>query len=154
MNIKIEARLIKLEKEAVGEFSIQILMWKTLSFGSLAYLDKSLCIDPWNQTFCVFCSVSLVAQAQPWVGGRHSTAVAFALRTQPARVQFPAFLIFFQRKNLMLLGFNDRKRTAYTVDSASCLIVIWTHLVLASGKLVLQKNSALGQFPSKTCQSK
>ena len=65
------------------------------------------------------------------MGGRHSTAVAFALPTQPARVRFPA---------LMLLGFNDSKCTAYTVDSASGLIVIQTHLVLAIGKLVLQKN--------------
>ena len=39
----------------------------------------------------------------------------------------------------MLLGFNDSKCTAYTVDSARGLIVIRTHLVLANGKLVLQK---------------
>ena len=39
----------------------------------------------------------------------------------------------------MLLGFNDSKCTAYTVDSARGLIVIRNHLVLASGKLVLQK---------------
>ena len=39
----------------------------------------------------------------------------------------------------MLLGFNDSKCTAYTVDSARGLIVIRTHLVLASGKRVLQK---------------
>ena len=41
----------------------------------------------------------------------------------------------------MLLGFNDSKCTAYTVDSARGLIVIRTHLVLASGKLVLQKSA-------------
>ena len=39
----------------------------------------------------------------------------------------------------MLLGFNDSKCTAFTVDSARGLIVIRTHLELASGKLVLQK---------------
>ena len=39
-----------------------------------------------------------------------------------------------------MLGFNDSKCTAYTVDSAIGLIVIRTHLVLASGKQVLQKN--------------
>jgi len=39
----------------------------------------------------------------------------------------------------MLLGFNDSKCTAYTVDSAKGLIVIRTHLVLASGKQVHQK---------------
>ena len=39
----------------------------------------------------------------------------------------------------MLLGFTDSKWTAYTEDSARGLIVIWTYLVLASGKLVLQK---------------
>ena len=43
----------------------------------------------------------------------------------------------------MLLGFNDSKCTAYTVDSARSLIVILTHLVLASGKLALQKSSFL-----------
>ena len=43
----------------------------------------------------------------------------------------------------MLLGFNDSKCTAYTVDSARGLIVIRTHLVLASGKLVLQKKTLL-----------
>ena len=42
----------------------------------------------------------------------------------------------------MLLGFNDSKCTAYTVDSARGLIVIQTHLV-ASGKLVLQKRVPL-----------
>ena len=40
----------------------------------------------------------------------------------------------------MLLEINDSKCTAYTVDSARGLIVIQTHLVLAGGKLVLQKN--------------
>ena len=40
----------------------------------------------------------------------------------------------------MLLGFNDSECFAYTVDSARGLIVIGTYLVLASGKLVLQKN--------------
>ena len=39
----------------------------------------------------------------------------------------------------MLLGFNDSKCTAVTVDSAKVLIVIRTNLILASGKLVLQK---------------
>ena len=39
----------------------------------------------------------------------------------------------------MLLGFNDSKCTAYTVDSARGFIVIQTHLVLASGKLGLLK---------------
>ena len=43
----------------------------------------------------------------------------------------------------MLLGFNDSKCTAYTVDSARGLIVIQTHLVLASGKLVPQKSSKM-----------
>ena len=41
----------------------------------------------------------------------------------------------------MLLGLNDSKCTAYTVNSARGLLVIQTHLVLASGKLVLQKRS-------------
>ena len=41
----------------------------------------------------------------------------------------------------MLLGFNDSKYTAYTVDSARGLIVIRTCLVLASDKLVLQKST-------------
>ena len=41
----------------------------------------------------------------------------------------------------MLLGFNDSKCTAYTVDSARGLIVIQTHLVLASGKLALEKQT-------------
>ena len=72
------------------------------------------------------------SQSRPYMGGgRHCTAVAFALTTQPARVPFLAFPV--------LLGFNDSKSTAYTVDSARGLIVIQTHLVLASGKLVLQK---------------
>ena len=39
----------------------------------------------------------------------------------------------------MLLGFNDSKCTAYTVDSAKGLIVIRTHLILDSSKLILQK---------------
>ena len=36
----------------------------------------------------------------------------------------PSIPDFFQRKNLMLLGFNDSKCTAYPVDSARGLIVI------------------------------
>ena len=42
--------------------------------------------------------------------------------------------------------------SAYTVDSAIGLIVIRTHLVLASGKQVLQKNLVLAT-PSKGKQS-
>ena len=62
----------------------------------------------------------------------------------------------------MLLGFNDSKCTAYTVDSARGLIVIRTHLVLASGKLVLQKkvgwstelgNLLKGHGTSSFCQN-
>ena len=64
----------------------------------------------------------------------------------------PSVPEFFQMKNLMLLGFNDSKGTAYTVDSARGLIVIRTHLVLASGKLVLPKNIYLYIWP-KDCHT-
>lgn len=45
---------------------------------------------------------------------------------------------FFER-SFVLLGFNDRKCTAKTLDSAKGFLVIQIHLVLASGMLALQK---------------
>ena len=76
-------------------------------------------------------------KAQGWGGGgRHSTEVAFALYTQPARVEFSAFPRFF-RNFLMLLRFNDSALLReVTVQS---LIAVQTHLVLVRGKLVQQK---------------
>ena len=70
------------------------------------------------------------------LGGWHSTELAFALLTQPARVWFSAFPKTF-RNFLMSLKFNDSALLREcTVQS---LIVVQTHLVLVSGKLVLQK---------------
>ena len=72
--------------------------------------------------------------------GRYSPEVAFALHTQPARVQFSAFPRFF-RNFLMLLRFNDSALLwEWTVQS---LKVVRTHLVLISGRLVLQKRLEL-----------
>ena len=69
-------------------------------------------------------------------GGWHCTEVAFALHTQMSLVQFSAFPRFFQNF-LMLLRFNDSAPLReWTVQS---FMVVQTHLVLVSGKLVLQK---------------
>ena len=53
----------------------------------------------------------------------------------------------------MLLGFNDSKCTAYAVDSARGLMVIWIHLVLASAKLVLQKEVYMPMYKSSKANS-
>ena len=68
-----------------------------------------------------------------YLGDRHST---FALHTQPTRVRFSAFPRYF-RNFLMLLRFNNSALLRkWTVQS---LIVVRTHTVLLSGKLVQQK---------------
>ena len=80
------------------------------------------------------------------MGGRHSTEVAFALPTQQPRVRisvsaFPSFFweIFLGKMFLMLLDRVNQRRCLE--ESGQRLEnVDRTHLVLASGKLVLQKN--------------
>ena len=75
--------------------------------------------------------------------GRHCTEVAFVLLTQPAQVGFLAFPRFFQRNSNFLFSqrFIDSSALLSVCGQCmkSCLIVDGTHLVLASGKLVLQK---------------
>ena len=73
------------------------------------------------------------------LGGCIAQWIAFLLLTQRPRVWFSAFPRFF-RNFLMLLRFINSSALlrAWTVQN-KCLIVNRTHLVLACGKLVLQK---------------
>ena len=73
------------------------------------------------------------------LGGCIAQWIAFLLLTQQPRVWFSAFPRFF-RNFLMLLRFINSSALlrAWTVQN-KCLIVNRTHLVLACGKLVLQK---------------
>ena len=73
-------------------------------------------------------------------GGQHSKEVAFALLTQSAWVWFSALPRFFKFEFLDVVEIYRQQCPALCVDSAwKCLIVDWTHLVQASGKLELQK---------------
>ena len=62
--------------------------------------------------------------------------IAYLLPTLQPRIQIPAFPIFFSDEFLMLLSLTDGTvlKSGQRLDN-----VDQTHLVLASGKLVLQK---------------
>ena len=70
------------------------------------------------------------------LGGRQSTEVALALPTQLSQVRFLAVLVFFQIWFYWVLSTVALLRESGQWKS---LMVDWTHLVLVSGKLVLQK---------------
>ena len=75
------------------------------------------------------------------LGELHSTEVAYLLLTQQPWVRFSPYLRIFL---LMLLRFMDWIESGQRLDNVN-----GTHLVLASGKLVLQKNK---KVPDKTQQ--
>ena len=83
-------------------------------------------------------------------GGRHSTEVAVVLLIQLAQVRFSAFPRFFHiqiywcRRDL-LTAVHCLVCGHWTVHE-NVEIFYRTHLVLASGKLVLQNNVTTGQF--------
>ena len=80
-------------------------------------------------------------------GGRRGTEVAFALPTQSSRVWFSSFLNLFRYSWDLSTAALLREK----VDSPKCPIVVWTHLVLVSGKLVLQKNPEHSLLMNKAC---
>ena len=76
------------------------------------------------------------------LGGRHRTEVAFALFTQLARIRFTVFPSCFRIR--ISRCHRDLSTSVHCLvwgQCMKCLIVDRTHLVLASGKLVLQKKT-------------
>ena len=78
------------------------------------------------------------------LGGWHSTEVAFALLILLARVWFSVFTRFFREIQISWCrrDLSTAVHCLVCVDSAwKSLILDQTHLVLASGKLVLEKQN-------------
>ena len=91
-----------------------------------------------NHKFAILCG-SYIKKKMTGGRGLHRTEVAFLLLTQRPWVLFSAFPSIFP---LMLLRFIDdiAKSSGQRLDNVNR-----THLVLASGKLVLQKYADSGQ---------
>ena len=71
-------------------------------------LERRLTNIRLNSCWWLHFSGDLLSNEPTGMGGWHSKEVAFALHTQPARVQLSAFPRFFPFRNfLMLLWFND-----------------------------------------------